>query len=206
MGVVARDGGKPAGCGTQIGLDPLHFVQRQAVRYLPMAVVIPCWCGCRRWSRCRAGAALGDCRSLRGAVVLLDHDACRAARRLRERVADGWNLGGFSLQPSEFVKPALAVVCAWMFAAKRLGCDDGPKPYFVLPLRVGCSLVVASAGCRMSLGGLRRMVQPMVLDWPAHDLGRGGVRCWHRRTNGGVFHLSRTCEPDRSVHRSGRRR
>ena len=34
----ARDGGKPP-VAERIGLDPLHFVQRQAV-YLPMAVVI----------------------------------------------------------------------------------------------------------------------------------------------------------------------
>ncbi|MED5358348.1 MAG: FtsW/RodA/SpoVE family cell cycle protein, partial [Pseudomonadota bacterium] len=33
------------------------------------------------------------------------------------------NVSGLSLQPSEFVKPALAVVCAWMFAAKRLGAE-----------------------------------------------------------------------------------
>ena len=31
------------------------------------------------------------------------------------------NIGGISLQASEFVKPAFAVVAAWMFSANRLG-------------------------------------------------------------------------------------
>ena len=36
--------------------------------------------------------------------------------------ADRWvQLGGFSLQPSEFMKPALIILCAWMFAEGQKG-------------------------------------------------------------------------------------
>ncbi len=56
--------------------------------------------------------------------------------------AQRWlSIGGFSLQPSEFVKPAFAFVCAWLFSTQRndqtfpeslLGKNGGYKAGFVL--------------------------------------------------------------------------
>ena len=49
------------------------------------------------------------------------------------------NLGGFSIQPSEFVKPSFTIISAWMFSAWRL--KEGFPGYLV---SVGLYLVVVS--------------------------------------------------------------
>jgi len=115
MGVVLAMAASPP-VAERIGLDPLHFVLRQAV-YLPMAVVI--MLGVSLMSP--VGARRLAIVVFLGAVVLL---IMTLAVGTEIKGARRWlNLSGFSLQPSEFVKPALAVVCAWMFAAKRLGAE-----------------------------------------------------------------------------------
>ena len=58
----------------------------------------------------------------------------------------------FITATSEFVKPALAVVCAWMFAAKRLGAEiPGNLISFCLYALVAALLLlqpdVGQAGC-----------------------------------------------------------
>ena len=115
MGVVLAMAASPP-VAERIGLDPLHFVQRQAV-YLPMAVVI--MLGVSLMSP--VGARRLAIIVFLGAVVLL---IMTLAGGTEIKGARRWlNVSGLSLQPSEFVKPALAVVCAWMFAAKRLGAE-----------------------------------------------------------------------------------
>jgi cell division protein FtsW len=96
----------------RLGLEPFHFVRRQ-FSLLPLAVAIlvivsvlpPVWI--------RRLAVLGFVASvaLLGATLWAGVEI-KGARR--------WiNLGGFSLQPSEFVKPTLSVLTAWMFARAR---------------------------------------------------------------------------------------
>ncbi|MBM3598901.1 MAG: cell division protein FtsW [Alphaproteobacteria bacterium] len=99
---------------TRIGLDQFYFVRRHAM-LLPVALGILIIVSLQSPLRIRrlavfcfiAAAALT-------AAVLVVGVEIKGARR--------WiNLAGFSLQPSEFIKPSFAVVAAWMFAEQRRG-------------------------------------------------------------------------------------
>lgn len=98
---------------TRLGLDPFFFVHRQALYLVPATVVL-------------IGTSLMDARQVRRAALLVFAVSfvlvaltpfvgaeIKGARR--------WlSILGFSLQPSEFLKPAFIVLTAWLFAeAKR---------------------------------------------------------------------------------------
>ncbi len=96
----------------RIGLDTFHFARRQLV-FLPLALAV------------MVVTSLADPRTVRRTAVV----ACIAGLILMALVpftgeeikgATRWlRVGGLSLQPSEFVKPAFAVVAAWLFTAQR---------------------------------------------------------------------------------------
>ncbi len=115
IGVVLSLAASPP-VAERIGLDPMHFIRRQAT-YLPLALLIMVSVSLLSPVGARRLAVI----VFLGAVVMLAMtlflgNEIKGARR--------WlNIAGFSLQPSEFIKPSLAVVCAWMFAARRLGED-----------------------------------------------------------------------------------
>ncbi len=99
----------------RIGLDTYHFATRQLV-YLPMAMIA------------MLGVSLLDARGVRrlalmitvGAVILM---VMTLLVGTEVKGATRWvRLGGFAIQPSEFVKPGFAVLAAWLFAQRRL--DD----------------------------------------------------------------------------------
>ncbi|MFO0996502.1 MAG: putative peptidoglycan glycosyltransferase FtsW [Alphaproteobacteria bacterium] len=97
----------------RIGLDSLHFVRRQFA-YLPFAIAI------------LVGVSLLSVRDLRRLAVIvflvgLSLLAVTPWLGTEIKGATRWiSLAGLSVQPSEFVKPAFAVVAAWMFSADRL--------------------------------------------------------------------------------------
>ncbi len=96
----------------KLGLDTFHFVRRHFT-LLPVAVAI------------MIGASLLDLSGVRRvamAVLLLSIALLAATFVLGTEIkgARRWiSLPGFSLQPSEFVKPSFAVICAWLFALQR---------------------------------------------------------------------------------------
>ncbi len=96
----------------RLGLEEYHFVRRQVTLLVP-AVMVLLACsllspsGTRRLSLAVLGAALVGI----AATVLIGAEIKGATRWL--------HLGGFSLQPSEFAKPAFAVVAAWLFAQRQ---------------------------------------------------------------------------------------
>ena len=97
----------------RIGLESYHFVNRHFV-FLPLALLVMVGTslltpqGVRRLSvLVFAGALVAMV-----AVLFLGAEIKGATRWLY--------VAGFSLQPSEFVKPSFAVVAAWMFAAQKL--------------------------------------------------------------------------------------
>ena len=98
---------------SRIGLEPLHFVRRQMM-YLPVALAV------------LVGTSLLSPREIRrvALVVLVLGVALMAVTPFFGTEIKGarrWiSLGPVSLQPSEFVKPALAVIAGWLFAAQRL--------------------------------------------------------------------------------------
>ncbi|MBL4721009.1 MAG: FtsW/RodA/SpoVE family cell cycle protein, partial [Alphaproteobacteria bacterium] len=100
----------------RIGLDPLHFVRRQAMILAPAAAILfaVSMLSVRRVRRLAVGAFIGSIILL--VLTLIIGPEIKGAQR--------WlPLGGFSLQPSEFIKPAFAVVAAWIFSARRLGAE-----------------------------------------------------------------------------------
>ncbi len=108
IGIVLIVSGSP-GVSDTIGYDPFHFVRRHLV-FAPLAALIlitASLLGPREVRWCGALMVAGTLLLL--VVVLLFGAEAKGARR--------WiSLAGFSLQPSEFMKPGLAIVAAWLFA------------------------------------------------------------------------------------------
>ena len=96
----------------RIGLDPFHFVRRQMLFAVPalallLAVSLLSPKGIRRLAL--AGFVVGVALM---AVALGFGAEIKGARR--------WiNVAGLTLQPSEFVKPCLVVLSAWMFSEQQ---------------------------------------------------------------------------------------
>jgi cell division protein FtsW len=96
----------------RIGFDTYHFVRRQFV-FLPVSLVVMVLIslmtprGIRRLAVGCAGVALMGM----AATLFVGEEIKGASRWL--------HIAGFSLQPSEFIKPAFAVIAAWLFAESR---------------------------------------------------------------------------------------
>jgi cell division protein FtsW len=114
LGVLMSFAASPAAAARMNLGDPFHFALRQCVFAAAGAVIL-------------VGASLLDDRGVRraaffvyiaailimAALPFIGHNAKGATRWL--------DFGGFSLQPSEFMKPALIVLVAWMFAEGQKG-------------------------------------------------------------------------------------
>jgi cell division protein FtsW len=100
----------------RIGLDSLFFVRRHAILIVPaIALLISISLLEPRTIRRLATIAFVGGVCLLIATLLIGPEIKGAQRWIK--------LGGLTLQPSEFIKPAFAVVAAWMFSARRLGED-----------------------------------------------------------------------------------
>jgi cell division protein FtsW len=114
LGVMLSFGSSPA-AAQRIGLpDPFHFAIRQSVYAGVGAAILLAVSMCsprmiRRLAFFTYVAAIG----VMVLLPFLGHSAKGATRWLE--------LGGFSLQPSEFMKPALIVLVSWMFAEAQKG-------------------------------------------------------------------------------------
>lgn len=114
LGVLMSFAASPAAAARMDLGDPFYFALRQCVFAAAGAAVL-------------LGASLLDDRGVRraaffvylaailimAALPFIGHSAKGATRWLE--------LGGFTLQPSEFMKPALIVLVAWMFAEAQKG-------------------------------------------------------------------------------------
>ena len=114
FGAVLTMAASPA-VAERIGLDPFYFARRQFV-FLPLAVSIMVVTSLltERGMRRAAIVCFGVSMMLMAATPFLGAEIKGATRWIQ--------LGPLSLQPSEFAKPAFAVLSAWMFAEARL--DD----------------------------------------------------------------------------------
>ncbi len=158
MGALLTLAASP-GVAERIGLETFHFARRQAV-YLTLglgamiAVSFLSIKGVRRFSVLLMAVAI-----VLMILTLIFGDETKGATR--------WlNIGGLSIQASEFVKPAFAVIAAWMFSASRL--DDQVPGYaiavglyiFVVALLllqpdVGMSIVISAIwGIQIFVAGL----------------------------------------------------
>jgi cell division protein FtsW len=114
LGVLLSFASSPAAAQRMNIGDPFHFAVRQCIFGVGAAAVLLTVSmmsprGIRRSAFFIYGAAI----SIMVALPLLGHHAKGATRWLE--------FGGFSLQPSEFMKPALIVLASWMFAEGQKG-------------------------------------------------------------------------------------
>jgi cell division protein FtsW len=129
-GVVLTLAASPA-VAHRIGLDPFHFARRQFV-FLPLAFAVMALVsflsprGVRRLALAVTAAAL----ALMAAALAWGQEIKGATRWIQ--------VGGLSIQPSEFAKPGFAVVAAWLFAAQRF---DERVPGYALATGL-CAVVV----------------------------------------------------------------
>jgi len=96
----------------RLGYAPLHFAERHLVM-VPLALAIILGVSLLPPRTVRRLAFLGFAVALIGvAMTFVIGAEIKGARR--------WiNLPGFSLQPSEFVKPTFTIVAAWLFAEQK---------------------------------------------------------------------------------------
>jgi cell division protein FtsW len=114
IGVLLSFGNSPAAAARMNIGDPFHFAERQCIfAALGAAILILVSMlnprGVRRTAFFIFVASIG----MMVALLFLGHHAKGATRWVE--------IGGFSLQPSEFMKPALIVLASWMFAEGQKG-------------------------------------------------------------------------------------
>ena len=114
VGVALSFGSSPAAAARTGFHDPFHFAVRQCLfGALGLAILVASSVlssrGVRRVAFFTYLAAIG----IMLVLPVIGHSAKGAERWLQ--------IGGFSLQPSEFMKPALIILASWMFAEARKG-------------------------------------------------------------------------------------
>lgn len=111
FGVVLSFAASP-NVAERIGLDSFHFVKRHAIFLIPtIAVMIAVSFLDERQTRRLALITLAGSIGLM-VVALFFGVEIKGSRR--------WvHFAGFQLQPSEFMKPAFVIICAWMFAERQ---------------------------------------------------------------------------------------
>ena len=120
----------------RIGLEPFHFVKRHAIFLVPSALVM---FGCSllspRGVRRASFLILGASMVLMVGALFFGTEI-KGARR--------WiDFGPLSIQPSEFMKPAFVVICAWLFAEKTRRPDIPGNLFALILLIVVVALLVA---------------------------------------------------------------
>ena len=112
FGVIFLMAAGPSAAG-RIDVAPLHFVRRQLV-FLVMALLIMLSVSLLSPQWIRRVSLLG----FLGSLILM---GVAPFGGMEIKGATRWiQVGAFSLQPSEFLKPTFAVVVGWMFTEGRL--------------------------------------------------------------------------------------
>ncbi|MBL4603591.1 MAG: putative lipid II flippase FtsW [Emcibacteraceae bacterium] len=108
IGIVLVFGASPA-VAERIGLSSFHFVQRQII-FLSLSIVVMFAVSLMSPVMVRrAGVVMfGVCLILLAATLIMGAEAKGARRWIQ--------LGSFTLQSSEFMKPAFIIFTAWMFS------------------------------------------------------------------------------------------
>ena len=157
-GVILTLAASPA-VAERIGLDTFYFARRQMV-FIGLALAVMVMVSFLSPKGVRRLAAL----TTLGAVVLM---VATLVAGVEIKGATRWlQLGGFSLQPSEFAKPGFAVLAAWFFSMRKM--DDHFPGYalatglltivaglLLLQPDVGMTLVIAAIwGVEFFVAGL----------------------------------------------------
>jgi cell division protein FtsW len=114
LGVLLSFASSPAAAARMNIGDPFHFAVRQCVFAVgAAAVLLSVSMMSPRGDKRSAFVIYGVAIAIMIALPLLGHHAKGATRWLE--------FGGFSLQPSEFMKPSLIVLASWMFSEGQKG-------------------------------------------------------------------------------------
>lgn len=135
LGIVLSFAASPA-VALRIGLDPFHFATRQIIFTVPaLGVMLAVSFLESRQIRRVALILLAVMLVLIVAVLYVGVEV-KGARR--------WvSLAGLSIQPSEFLKPAFVIVCAWLFAEHKRQPDIPGNLFAMILLMLVISLLVA---------------------------------------------------------------
>ncbi|KKX29262.1 putative lipid II flippase FtsW [Rhizobium sp. LC145] len=120
----------------RLGLDSFHFVERHAVFVIPSLVVM-------------IGLSFMSPRQVRrAAIILLIVSISMMVLALffgvEVKGSRRWiSIGSFSIQPSEFMKPAFVVVCAWLFAEHARQPEIPGNLFAIILFGIVAALLVA---------------------------------------------------------------
>ncbi len=134
-GVVLSLAGSPA-VAERLGYDSFHFVKRHLFFFLPAVAVMV------------ATSFLNPKQARRAALIVLVVSLVLMLATLFVGVevkgARRWiNLLGFSIQPSEFMKPSFVVIIAWLFAENARRSDIPGNIFALILLTIAMALLVA---------------------------------------------------------------
>ncbi|WP_157015870.1 putative lipid II flippase FtsW [Mesorhizobium xinjiangense] len=135
LGVVLSFAASPA-VAERIGLDSYHFVERQIVFMVPAVAVM-------------IGVSFLSARNIRrlALVMLLGSLVLMVAALffgIEVKGARRWvSLAGVSVQPSEFLKPAFVIICAWLFSEHARQPEIPGNLFAMILLGVVLALLVA---------------------------------------------------------------
>jgi cell division protein FtsW len=134
-GLVLSLAGSPP-VAERLGYDSFHFVKRHVAFFLPaVAVMIATSFLTPRQARRTALIVLIISLVLMLLTLFIGVEV-KGARR--------WvNLGGLSLQPSEFMKPAFVVIVAWLFAESSRRSDIPGNVFALILLAIAAALLIA---------------------------------------------------------------
>jgi len=147
LGVVLTMAASPP-VAERIGLEPFYFARRQ-MAYVPVAIIVMLATSLLSPKGVRRCAGILLLIALVGTIATLFFGAeVKGARR--------WlSIAGTSIQPSEFLKPAFAVVCAALIAASRSKEDwvGYPLSAALLTLVAGILLLQPDVGTTLLIVG-----------------------------------------------------
>jgi cell division protein FtsW len=135
LGIVLSFAASPA-VAERIGLDSFHFATRQIVFMIPaLAAMLFVSFFDQRHVRRLALVMLCVSLVLMVAVLYIGVEV-KGARR--------WvSIAGLSIQPSEFLKPAFVIICAWLFAEHRRQPDIPGNLFAMILLGLVLALLIA---------------------------------------------------------------
>jgi cell division protein FtsW len=120
----------------RLGLDSFHFVKRHAVFLLP-AIAVMLGISFMSPRQVRRAAMILLVVSLAAMVLALFFGVeVKGSRR--------WiSIGSFSIQPSEFMKPAFVIICAWLFAEHARQPEIPGNLFAIILFGIVAALLVA---------------------------------------------------------------
>jgi len=135
LGIVLSFAASPA-VAERIGLDSFHFATRQIIFTIPALIVMLAVSFLEARQIRRMSLVMICIMLVLMVAVLYIGVEVKGARR--------WvSLAGLSIQPSEFLKPAFVIICAWLFAQHRRQPDIPGNLFAMLLLALVISLLVA---------------------------------------------------------------